>query len=85
MKEYQFKLENVWIDVNASHAEEAVRILNDELHQLDNPISIGGGIQRVYLEITRNVTREDITQIYDSMRGSLRQVKRLSQPVGLVS
>ena len=72
MKEYQFKLENVWIDVLASEEEEAVQILNSELHRLDDPIPIGGGIERVYFEIRRDVTTEDIAQVYDRNCGSLR-------------
>ena len=65
MKEYQFKIGNIWIDVLARTAGEAVSALNRQLHLLDEPLRGPGLIQRICLEIRRELTEADIIQVYD--------------------
>lgn len=65
MKEYQFKIGNVWIDIYAETPAEAVSMLNRQLHLLDEPLPAPGLIKRVCLDIRRDVTAADIVQEYD--------------------
>jgi hypothetical protein len=86
VKEYQFKIGNVWIDIDARSRVEAVRLLNRELYRLEEPLSIpgydgwrgppsgapSGQIKRVVVDINRSATQEDIVYIYDPEGGEER-------------
>jgi hypothetical protein len=65
MKEYQFKVGNVWLDVHAESKAEAVRIVNEELPKLDEPLPAPGRLQRVQLNIRNQLTAKDIVSVYD--------------------
>ena len=65
MKEYQFKIHNVVLDVHAESEEEAVRTLNDSLHLLDEPLPAPGRIQRVLVDVQEPVSTKNIVAVYD--------------------
>lgn len=65
MKEYQFKIHNVVLDVHAESEEEAVRTLNDSLHLLDEPLPAPGRIQRVLVDVQEPVSTKNIVEVYD--------------------
>ena len=65
MKEYQFRIPGVWLDVHADNEEEAVETLNDSLHLLDDPLPAPGRIQRVQLDVREPVSKANIALVYD--------------------
>lgn len=69
MKEYQFKVDGVWLDVHARTPKEAVQIINSQLHLLDEPLQAPGLIQRVAIEVQRELTVDDIVVAYDLETG----------------
>ena len=71
MNEYQFKLQgSFWLDVHANTKDEAVRLLNDSLHLLDEPLPGPGPIQRVLVDARDPVTLDNIESSYN-----LRELK----------
>ena len=69
MKEYQFKRGGVWLDVHAATPEEAVKIINSQLHLLDEPLQAPGLIQRVQLDVCEEFSVEDLSASYDLETG----------------
>jgi hypothetical protein len=66
MKEFQFKInKGFWLDVHAESEQEAVDLLNSQLHFLNEPLPAPGRIQRVQLDTIDSVTVEDIASTFD--------------------
>jgi hypothetical protein len=66
MKEYQFKIpQGVWLDVHADTPEDAVILLNSQLHLLDEPLQAPGRIQRVQVDVREPVSVKDIVGTFD--------------------
>ena len=69
MKEYHFKRGDVWLDVHAATPEEAVKIINSQLHLLEEPLQAPGLIQRVLLDVLSKFSVEDLSASYDLETG----------------
>ena len=69
LKEYQFKRESVWLDVHANTPEEAVKIINSQLHLLDEPLQAPGLIQRVQIDVRKEFSVDDLVASYDLETG----------------
>lgn len=74
MKEYQFKIGCVWLDVMAESAEAAVAILQEGLDAMESDGVLipkpECGINRVVLDVApEHPTVNDIFQVYDPATG----------------
>jgi hypothetical protein len=66
MTEYQFKIPaGVWLDIQADTAEEAVVLLNSQMHLFDEPLPAPGLIQRVQVDNRKPVTIENLVAVYN--------------------
>lgn len=59
----------LWMDIHADTAEEAVETLNASLSLLDEPLPAPGPIQRVQLNVNDIVGVGDIVYVYDLDKG----------------
>lgn len=65
MKEYQFKIPGMWLDVHAESEEEAVNIINASLYLLEEPLPAPGRIQRIQPDVQTPLTAKNIVSVYD--------------------